>query len=194
MLRAAVIGLQAGEAQVRRRLDRAGKRERGFARRDAAAAHADLELDVGVDRGAGARGRRLDVTRIARIVDADADLRALGERGEALELARADDLVRDQHVRDAALHERLGLRHLLAAHPDRASRDLAFRDLRAFVRLGVRAHAHAPRDRVGKALEIRLESVEIDDQRRRIHLLQAHALFRRCPHAHVLALRCRKPK
>src|SRR5258706_198228 len=78
--------------------------------------------------------------------DAYAELRARGERGEALEPAHAQDLVRDQHVRDAALHERLGLRHLLAEHPDRASRDLAFRDRRAVVRLVVRAHAHAPRD------------------------------------------------
>ena len=70
----------------------------------------------------------------------------------------------------------LGLRHLLAAHADRAERDLPRGDVGRLVGLGVRPQAHAGVAReVGHALQIALEGVEIDEEGRRVDLGQRHA-------------------
>ena len=71
------------------------------------------------------------------MVDAETDLRRTGKAGETIELGRADDLVGDQHIADAAGHQNFCFAHLLAALPDRAMGDLAQRDLRALMRLGM---------------------------------------------------------
>src|SRR5258706_13666120 len=134
VLRAAVVGLQAREPMVFGNLSR--KSNYGFAGLDAATAHADLELDIDVQVP-------LQLRDVLGVIDADADLCATRKRGDALELVRADHLVGDEHIGDAALHHRLGLRNLLAAHADRAGGDLALRDLGSLVRLGVRAYANA---------------------------------------------------
>src|SRR5438552_17789020 len=60
VLGAAVIGLQSREAQRARARDLPRQRERRLARRDAAAAHADIELYVHVELGP----RSLELTKI----------------------------------------------------------------------------------------------------------------------------------
>ncbi len=186
VLRAAVVGVDARKAKIGARDDRLDERQRRPARRDAAAAHADFQLDIGFHGRARALRRRLQVAHVVRVVDADADARALRERGEALELARAHDFIRDQHVADAALDHRLGLRHLLAAHAHRAGRDLALADFGALVGLGVRAHPHAALHEVREPFQVGLERVQVEDQRRRIDLLQPHAHFGWRSRRHVL--------
>lgn len=100
---------------------------------------------------------------------------------------RSYRLVRDQHVGDAALNHRFGFAHFLAAHADRAGRDLPLGDLRALVRLGVGAHAHPVGYRVVQGLEVLLEGVEIEDQRRGIDLLDALAYRSRRTLGHTTA-------
>ena len=169
MLRAAVIGLQPAEFQARRIRDAARERGRLLAGRDAAALHADVDLDQGAQLDAEilrhARGR---VDLLGR-VEAQRDRRILRERGKAAQLALTDNLIADQDVLHAAAHQRFRLADLLHALADRAVRDLPQRDRGRFVRLGMRTHAHA--GRAGKLRHFRdvaVERVEVDDQRRRI--------------------------
>src|SRR5882672_6602893 len=179
VLGAAVIGLQAREAQRAGARDLPRQRQRRLARRDAAAAHADIELDVHVEF----RPRSFELTKILSIVDAHPEPRARRERREAPELRRADDFVGDQHVLDAALDHRLGLGHFLAAHPDRARGDLAPRDFGALVGLGVGAHANViALQGISQGLEIPFKFLQIDEQRGSIDLLQPHAYRGGCPH------------
>lgn len=99
------------------------------------------------------------------MVDAEADPGAAGEPGKAIELGRADDLVGDQHVADAARDQHLRFPDLLAALPDRAMGDLAQRDLGALVRLRVRPEPNAMGLRESRhGDEIALERVEIEHE------------------------------
>ena len=169
VLRAAVIGLQPAECEPRRIGDAARERRRVLARRDAAALHADVDLDQRAQLDAevlrDARGR-ID---LLGGVEAQRDRRILRERGKAAQLAITDDLIAHQDVRHAAAHQRFRLADLLHALADRALRDLPQRDRRRLVRLGMRAHAHAGRARkLGHFRDVAIERVEIDDQRRRI--------------------------
>ena len=100
----------------------------------------------------------------------------LASRGEACELLLADDLVGDEHVANAGGDERLGLADLLAADADRAALDLRVRDVRALVRLRVRAQRDAAAAHgVGHQVEVALERVEVDDERRRVDVLDGVA-------------------
>ena len=127
-----------------------------------------------VDAGLG--GGRLHLGDVVGIVDAHADLGAARQRRQPVELGRARHLVGDQHVADAALHQHLGFRHLLAAHADRAEFHLPGRDDGRLVRLGMRTQPHAGlADEVRHAPQVALEGVEIDDQRRRVDVGERHA-------------------
>ena len=181
VLRAAVIGLQAGKAEIFRSVDGASELQCGRTGRDAAAAHADFELDVDIEL----RPARLERREVVRMIDADPDMRALREGGEARDLRRADHFVADQHIGDAALDQCFGLGDLLAAHADGAVLELALRDLGALVCLGVRPHAHrAALHRFRKCAQIALEGVELEHERRGVDLLDALAhLGRRPVHA-----------
>ena len=88
----------------------------------------------------------------------------------------ADDFVADQHVAHAAADQRFGLADLLAALAHGAGRDLHQRDRRALVRLRMRTQAHAggPRE-LGHPLHVALQRVEIDDQRRRVDVVDRRA-------------------
>ena len=105
-----------------------------------------------------------------------AHARALRERREAREFLRADDLVADHHVGHAAVHQRLGLRHLLAAHADRAALHLDQRDLRALVALRMGPDANvAAGERAIQGVEVVLEGVEIEQQGGRVDFVERHA-------------------
>ena len=164
VLGAAVVGLEAAEAQAGRFRDLTRQGERGLAGRDAAAPHADLELDIDVE----ARAAGGDLAQVVEIVDADSEMGAAGKRGEARDLRCADDLVADQDVLHAALHQRLGLGHFLAAHADRAGGNLAPGDVGRLVGLGVCPHPDLSGDGLLERLEVALEGVEVEDERRSI--------------------------
>src|SRR5256885_9776017 len=163
----------------------ARQRQDRLARRHAAAAHADLELDIRVELGA-ARGERSD---LVGVVDAYAQARAARERGKPLDLLRADHLVAHQHIGDAALHHRLRFAHLLAADADGTHGDLALGDLGTLVRLGVGAHAHRPAfQRIGERTQVALERVEVDEERGRVDLVHSLPYGGRRAH-HAAAVR-----
>ena len=113
------------------------------------------------------------------------------QRAKARQLRRADDLVADQDVGDAAPGERLGLRHLLYAVADRATRHLQPGDDRRFVRLRVRPQLHpGRRQQLRHVVEVGLERVQIDQQRGRVDLVLAHAGsgWRRLQHGYLIPL------
>ena len=120
----AVIGLQAGKAQMRRARDPFGDARGRRARQRAAAPPADVDLHQHVEARARLRRSRLDLGHVVGIVGAHGDPGAARQRGQPVELARPRHLVGDEHVADAAVDHHLGLGHLLAAHPDRAERHL----------------------------------------------------------------------
>ena len=172
MLGSAVIRLQALEAQMRRIRDPAGEVSGGRSGRDAAALHPDLDLDERPELDAVVARHPRGGVDLLGIIEAQRDLGVLGEPRQASQLRRADDLVADEDVADAGARERFRFRDLLHALADGAERDLPFRDLRAFVGLRVRPEpdtgvARNPRH----LLEIALERVEVDDQRRRVDVL-----------------------
>ncbi len=105
------------------------------------------------------------------IVDAHPDAGVAREACEPFQLPQAHHLIADEDVAHAARHQDLGLGDLLAAHADRAPRDLLGRNDRRFVGLGVRAQPNAePAHRCSHRVEIALEGVEVDDQRRCVDL------------------------
>ncbi len=166
VLGAAVVGLQAGEAQaVRDDL----VRQRGRGRRcDAAAAMAHVDLDEYVDRAAGRFQRGGETIDAQPRVDRDGEPGASGQRRQLGELAGIDDFVADVEIGHAGFGQRLRLGELLHAHAHRADGDLPLGDLGALVRLGVRAQAHAVLARIGgHARDVALQRVEVDHQRRR---------------------------
>ena len=95
---------------------------------------------------------------------------------EPRELRGADDLVGDEHVAHAGGDERLRLADLLAADADGAALELRERDLRALVRLRVRAQRDAgAAHRVRHQVEVALERVEVDDERRGVDVVDGIA-------------------
>ena len=172
MLGSAVIRLQALEAQMRRIGDPAGEVSGGRSGRDPAALHPDLDLDERPELDAVVARHPRGGVDLLGIIEAQRDLRVLGEPRQASQLRRADDLVADEDVADAGARERFGFRDLLHALADGAERNLPFRDLRAFVSLRVRPEPNAGVARNPRhLLEISLERVEVDDQRRRVDVL-----------------------
>ena len=92
------------------------------------------------------------------------------------QFGRADDLIADQDVGDAAPGEHFGLGHLLHAVADRAARHLQPGDDRRLVRLGVRPQFHARRRQQRRhRVEVVFERIEVDDQSRRVDFVFSHA-------------------
>lgn len=94
---------------------------------------ADVELDVDVDRRGCVHRSLRQRGHDAFVVDEHADVRTPRKRGNALELARLDDFVRDEDIRDAGIDECDRFVGLLATDADRAPRDLQLRDHRTLV-------------------------------------------------------------
>src|SRR5262249_4111367 len=110
---------------------------------------------------------------VPRIVGEHRNLGLAREPRQPGDLLHPHDLVRHQHVGDAARDQRLGLAHLLRAHADRARRDLPLRDLGALVALRVRAQSRrALLHHLRHACDVALERVQVDDERRRVDLFE----------------------
>ena len=189
VLRAAVIGLHAGEAQAMRD-DLLGERA-GRGGRDAAAALADVDLDEHFDHAAGKLQRGREAFDAERRIDRDREPDSLRQFRHALELGRRDDFVADEDVGDAAVGQRLGLARLLHADADRTGADLQPRDRGALVHLRVRPQANAVgAGELGHSREVALHRVEVDDECRRIDRIDAIADLRCRSHRDVRP-RCR---
>ena len=146
------------------------------ARRDAAAIRADIDLDQYGDADACGTRRGTDTGDGGNVVGQHGHRGLLRHCREARELRRSDDLVGDEHVPDAGGDERLRLADLLATDADGAALELRERDLRALVRLAVRAQRDTrAAHRVGHQVEVALERVEVDDQRRSVDVVDGIA-------------------
>ena len=172
VLRGAVIRLQAAKAQSRRIGDAARERCGRLAGRHAATLHPDLDFDepADFDTKLGRRTRR-GVDLLGRVETQRYG--CLGrQRGQAAQLLRIDHLVADENIAHATAHERLGLTDLLAALAHGTRGDLLECNRRAFVRFRVRSQPHARRFRERRhAIQVVFEGVEIDDQCRRVDLV-----------------------
>ena len=176
MLGRSLVGVQSREAQVPAAGDSLRKRESGRARLDAAAMRADVDLDEDVQAHPLRARRCVQLRDVARVVGEHSDFRLAGKAREPRDLASSHDLVRDEHVGDAAGHQRLGLAHLLRAHADRAGGDLPARDLRALMTLRVRAEPHRTAlHRLRHTRDVSLERVQIDDERRRVDVVERNS-------------------
>ena len=178
MLHRALVGLDAEEAQAGRGGDRLGDLDHGRGRGHAAAAGAAVDLDEDVERGAVLLRRRREVGDVRHVVDADDDAAAvLRQAGEAVDLGRVADLVRDQDVLDAGAGEDLGLGDLLAADADGAALlHLQLQHVDRLVHLAVGAVAHVVgAGVVAHLLDVALERVEVEDQAGGLDVLVGHA-------------------
>ncbi len=179
----AMVGMQAGEVQPCMAGDRLRERHRRLARRHAAAALADVDLDEHVDPGAVRAGRVHGFGQAGdalRAVHGDGEAPAacgelLRQACHAQQLGRRDHLVADVDVRHAAGGERLGLRDLLHAGAAGTGLLQAQRQLGALVHLRVGAPAHLVLAReIGHALDVALHGVEVHDRGRGVD--QVHPL------------------
>jgi hypothetical protein len=120
------------------------------------------------------RGQVFDV---AGVIGANQDARGARKPRQAIDFNGIGHLVRNHYVVDAAGNHDLGLGNLLTANAAGAAvLHLVARDIYRLVRFRVRAMAHAGSlQAVAQGFDIGLESVEIDDQRRRADLRQPHA-------------------
>jgi len=169
VLRGAVVAVQPAESQRPLAGDLPREQRGRLAGPHAAAARADVDLDVRVDGRAHVARRVRERCDRARVVHQHADPRLPRQRREAQELRGRDDLVGDEHVHDAGLDERRGLVDLLAADAHRAARDLRLRDRGRFVRLRVRPQPEAAGgDLARHRVDIALERVEVEHQRGRL--------------------------
>ena len=134
----------------------------------AVAAAAGVALDQEADIDAVALAGFRKPARHHLVVEHDRHaLEAPDQRGEPLGLGVAQHVVGEQDVvGDAGIRHHLDLAELLAGDADRAGVDLQLRQRRDLVRLDVRAVGEAvARERVLRALDVRLDDVEVDDNR-----------------------------
>ena len=116
-LQLAVVALQADEAQPRFVGDAPGQIERRLAGLDAAAVHADVDLDEHFQGDAFSSSGLTHLADVARIIDTNANLRPMGQLCQAIELARADHLVGDEDIGLPGIDEHLGLVELAQRKP-----------------------------------------------------------------------------
>jgi hypothetical protein len=147
------------------------KLDRRLARLDTASIRTDIDFDKHVERDAEIARGGAKCFHIFRVIDAYGDPRLLRKGSEAPELRRADHLVCNQDIVDAAFDQRFGFAHFLTAHAYGPERDLAHRDLRALVAFGVRPNFHrSPCKRFRQPAQIALEWIELEDEGGRIDI------------------------
>ena len=93
VLRAAVIGLQPAEFEIRRVGDTAGEYGRILSRRNAAALHADLDLDEAAELYIEVLCHPGGCIDLLGRVEAERDRGITRERGKSAQLTIADDLI-----------------------------------------------------------------------------------------------------
>ena len=118
---------------------------------------------------------------MGQVVDGDDGICNFAQTEQTGDLVGSHDLVGDQDVPDAGLGHDLGLAELGAGHADRAGGDRTGDDRRRLVALDM----GAPMNTVlaaggGDTGDIRIEVVEIDEQRRRVERRQ------RCRQRHIV--------
>ena len=147
--------------------------ERGLRVLHAVARAAGVALDQEADVDAVALAGLRQSARHHLVVDHDRHaLEAPDQRDEPLGLGVAQHVVGEQDVvGDAGVRHHLDLAELLAGDADRAGVDLHLGERRNLVRLDVRAVGEAVAgERLLRALDVRLDDVEVDDDGGRIEV------------------------
>ncbi len=180
VLYVAFVALQAAQTQPRQSVHDLAQGHGRRAGCGSGAVLADVDVHQRIDAQPGcARGGRECRCRL-RIVDHDRYCSARGEREQPPDFGRTDDLGRDQDVRNAAVREHFRFGELRAAHADRAALELHVRDAGGLVRLGMRPKFdRGRRDERRHAIEVALDPVEVEQQRRRVDVRHAQSHVRR---------------
>src|SRR5690606_41096105 len=113
-------------------------------------------------------GRRFGkLTNVVVAVRAHCDSGFVRQPGQPVQLPRTGYFVRNQHIADTTTDHDLCFRDLLAADADGSVCKLLMRDQRRLVGFRMRPDANAvPLRQILHALEIALERIEVDDERR----------------------------
>ena len=165
----ALVAHQAHEVQAGGGINLLRQDQGGFTRQDAAAVHADLDLNDDAKGDAAGDGGLGQLAHVTRVVHGNGDSSPASEIAESRDLDGADDLVGDQHVANAAVHHGFGLADLGAGDAGRAGLDLHEGDTRRFVVLDVGPYVHAGAVQVTlHDLDVAPYQVEVDHGRRRV--------------------------
>ena len=187
---------QAGEFHPRGVDDGSRDAYGGLPRLDAEAARGGGDGDHGPDRDVLRLRSGGQIADVALRVHRDRDDRFAGQGREPRDLGRRHDEIGHQDVGKAGPGEHLGL-------PERGNRDSAYGASRGDLLVGYRRGAmrvdpraqsgHAVADRAVHRLDIRLQDVQVDDERRCVELV--HGCARRFEYRSLqvscLTLRCR---
>jgi hypothetical protein len=148
----------------------------GRARQDAAAVHADVDLDERGKTHARVLGCRLEGRDADLGVDAECRRADAAEGGKTGKLPRAGHLVAYENVSNSTPGQDLRFRHLLHALTDGAAGHLEVGDDRRFMGLRMRSKLDAglARERRHK-VKIPLEGVEVDEKGGRVNLVDWRA-------------------
>ena len=139
------------------------------------AAVAGVAVDEHVDLGARGCERARETVDHRRRVGDDRDADVTGESREPLGLAATEERVGQHHVLQARLRHHLGLAELLAGDPRRPGLHLCVGELRQLVGLhmGTQGEIVLVAVRLQRR-DVALDAVEVDDQRRRLELVDPH--------------------
>ena len=176
--------MKTGESKRCETRDQGRKFGCGFTRRNAATpSHIHFHIDV--DDHSSRRCNPGKIAHRGRGISQHTDSRPRCKRNQTFEFGGAHHLVGDQYVTHPGFNENRGLAHFLAADPHRTERHLPQRDLGCLVTFGVGTQPHTTASkRIGHALQIALEGVEVEQQRGRINICQAIARSGSTPGGH----------
>ena len=153
-------------------------------RADTGPPHAGVAVHEHAELAARPAGRPAQARQQRGVVDGDTQVCPPEQRGEPLELGLADDVVRHEHIVDPGVDHHLGFVQGLARDSAGTERDLPPGDLDALVGLHVRpVRQTGPIAMVLPSCEVRLQPVQVDDQRRRKDVEGHAARLRRPPGA-----------
>jgi hypothetical protein len=166
MLSRTMVCLQSRENQAFSLVDLQAELHHRFSPPDSTTAATVVHLDETFELDSVLFCRKGQVFYIARGIYTDDHPGQSGKTGKPADLAMVHHLVGNQHVVNSGEHQRLGLRHLLAADAAGAAMfDLIPGDIEGFVRLCVGAEAHPVcGGKLRHFLDISLEGIELDNQ------------------------------
>ena len=178
MLHRALIGLDAGKLQTGGRVNRLGDFHNFRRGGHTAAARAAVDFDQALDLGPVLLRPCRQIGHIGQIIDtADRPRAQFRHARQTVDLGRVAHLVRHQHVFDTATSEHFGLRHFLAADAASAAQfHLQLGHINGFVHLAMYPVAHAVGlGIIAHFLDVPLQRIEVEDQRRRLNIGLIHA-------------------
>ena len=143
-----------------------------------AARHADINFNQNRQAHAGGFGGGFNQRDLRGVIHAHRDFSDARKGRKPRQFARADHLVGDQNIRNAAPGERFCLGHLLHALANRAARHLQLGDDAGFMGFRMRAKlGTGGRQQRRHGVKVMFECIQINHQRGGINILLTHAGF-----------------